>query len=118
VAALEAAVAEPDDVLKVAAVVLPAAPAAMDWTQAGDGVLIADVDGSVTMWQLRGHAPASANAAKPAGVAAKQAAEAAPALSVAWHADAKQSQVTVTRCAANSSDAHHLQAVIAPASNH
>ena len=90
------AAAQPKDVVSITAAKLPAAPVAMDWTQAGDGVLIADADGGVTMWQLRRDAPAPANAAKPAGAAAKKAAEAALALSVAWQADAKQSQVTIT----------------------
>ena len=89
--------AHAEDVLRIAAVPLPAARVAMDWTQVGDGVLLADADGNVTMWQLRSDAPASANAAKPAAMAAKQAADAAPALSVAWHVDAKQSQVIMTR---------------------
>ena len=97
--------ATPEDVVRIATAALPATPVAMDWTQAGDGVLVADGDGSVTMWLLRCDAPAAANPAKPASAAAKQAAEAMPALSAAWHADAKQSQVTVTRHAVDVSDA-------------
>ncbi len=96
-AALDNATAEPEDVLRIATAALPAAPVAMDWTQAGDGVLIADAGGSVTMWQLRRDAPASDKTAKSANAAAKPAAEAAPALSVAWHVNAKQRQVIMTR---------------------
>ena len=41
------------DALIVTSVHLPAAPVAMDWTQAGDGLLVADADGRLIMWQLQ-----------------------------------------------------------------
>ena len=82
------------DVVRIAAATLPSAPVAVDWTQAGDGVLLADADGNVMMWQLRRDMPAPAPASKPlGGAAAKQFAEARPPLSVTWHVDAKQAQV-------------------------
>ena len=63
-----------------------AAPVAMEWTQAGDGLLLADADGHVTMWQLQLQPTAPKQALKAA-------ADAAPALRVAWHVKADQLQV-------------------------
>jgi hypothetical protein len=80
------ATAVSQDMLIVTSAQLPAAPVAIDWTQAGDGLLVADEDGHVTMWQLQIPSAAPKQNEKPA-------ADAAAALRVAWRADADRMQV-------------------------
>ena len=81
------ATAASEDMLIVAIAQLPATPVAIDWTQAGDGLLVADADGHVTMWQLQmPPAAAKKHAEKPA-------ADAAPSLHVAWRVNAERMQV-------------------------